>query len=75
MEIFFNFSCLFIDRSSFLIPRIHTFPAPQETSMPISRRAAVAVIYSILESVQRNKQKTKGRGDAYSPISLTSSSK
>ena len=28
---FFRFSCLFIDRSSFLSPRIHTFPAPPET--------------------------------------------
>ena len=38
------------------------FPCAAGNFMPISRRAAVAVIYSILESVQRNKQKTKGRG-------------
>ena len=35
--------------------------ARRKPAMPISRRAAVAVIYSILESTRRNKQKTKVR--------------
>ena len=66
MEIFFNFSCLFIDRSSFLSPRIHTFPAPPETSQRFrAAQLSLSIVYWNLSKETSKKQKAADLAPGY----------
>lgn len=67
MEIFFNFSCLFIDRSSFLSPRIHTFPVPPETSQRFraAQLSPLSIVYWNLTKETSKKQKTADLAPGY----------
>ena len=62
MEIFFNFSCLFIDRNSFLSPRIHTFPcSPPETSCRFrAAQLSLSIVYWNLPE-ETSKKKSAAR--------------
>ena len=64
---FFRFSCLFIDRSSFLSPRIHTFPAPPETSCRFraAQLSPLSIVYWNLSKETSKKQKTADLAPGY----------